>query len=605
MRATKYVLIAALASLLLAIVAAGQEKEFSTVIDKPESGYTINVGGTMDPENLEVTIENLGDTAVVNPRISVNGLYDWYDVKSLAAEITRDCKTDEEKALAIWWWIRYRTYQRAPLDDESALHPVRALNGYGYGICGHVAAWMKCLWAAAGVKGRVDELAGHTVSEAYYHGAWHELDGNVKVFYLDHDNRTIASLATLEHDKTLIERTIHPREMQPWFIGPDTPERNAEFVQYITTYKDNYEEHSYDGEIAKDYNMAMTLKPGERLVRWWTPKLGKFEGRDERAEAPLVYGNGQLIWEPDLTRVDLRPYLWVPEHHFPNTATRPQDGKSPAVHVGDLQDSSYPNPARFAIPIESPYPTVGGRFTCTLVKEGNSSFDAASIFFGTPNWGRGDLYEYRWGSGAQKVSLDLDSKILRAHSPYGYLIGFGIAASAHNKPATQTGIDAFRSETDLQVAPESLPALSLGKNTIRFRQQSNGKVRITYRWKEVVGRRPPGKVETPTSPRNGGEVSSLTPLLKWAPPSDIADADKVVDYQVMVSLRPDCRWPLSTTLHQNVGSPKTEWKVPSSFLNPGTTYYWRVRARNSRGDIGDWGPAFSFRTAANAGPTGK
>ena len=588
---------------LFATAAAGQEsaKEFSIAIDRPDSEYTINVGGSMDPENLEVTLENLGDTPVINPRLTVNGVYDWYDAKSLAAEITRDCHTDEEKALAIWSWIRYRTYQRAPQNDDSATNPVRALNGYGYGICGHVAAWMKCLWTAAGLQARVQELAGHTVSEAYYNGAWHELDGNVKVFYLDHDNRTIASLATLEHDKSLIERTIHPREMEPWFIGPDTPERNEEFIGYITSYKDNYEEHSYDAVIAKDYTMAMTLKPGEKLVRWWTPKLGKFEGRDTRAEIPQIYANGQLIWEPDLTRVDMRPYLWVPEHHFPNIATRREDGQRPAIHVADRQNPVYPNPATFAIPIASPYPIVGGRFTCTLVKEGNSGLDSAFISFGEPQWwSSSDLYEYRWGRGTQKVGLDLDSKLLRTHSNYRYSIGFGIGANADNHPATQTGIEAFRSETDLQVSPESLPALSLGRNTVRFRQQSNAKVRITYRWREINGRRPPGKVLATVNPGNGGEVASLAPLLAWAPPGEVEGSDRVVDYQVMVSLHSDCRWPLSTTLQQNVGSAKSDWKVPASFLNPGTTYYWKVRARNGRGDIGEWGTVFSFKTAADA-----
>ena len=159
---------------------------------------------------------------MVNPRMTINELFDWYDTKSMAAEITYGCHADEEKALAIWWWVGYRTYQRAP-NDESALHPVRALNGYGYGICGHVAAWMKCLWTAAGLKARVYELSGHTVSEVYYSGAWHLLDGNVKVFYLDRDNRTIASLATLEHDKELIERSIHPRELEPWLLVPIHP----------------------------------------------------------------------------------------------------------------------------------------------------------------------------------------------------------------------------------------------------------------------------------------------------------------------------------------------------------------------------------------------
>lgn len=586
-------------SWLFASAAGAQEgaKEFSVVIDKPEAQYTIDVSGTMDPENLEITIENLGDAPAVNPRVTVNGLYDWYDAKSLAAEITRGCSTDEERALAIWSWIRYRTYQRSPYDD-SALHPVRALNGYGYGICGNVAAWMKCLWTAAGLKARVQELWGHTVSEAYYNDSWHLLDGNVKVFYLDHDNRTIASLATLEHDRRLIERAIHPREMEPWFIGPDTPERNEEFVRFITSYKDNYEEHSYDQEIAKDYSMAMTLKPGEKLVRWWAPKLGKFEGRKVRPEAPQIYANGRLIWEPDLQRIDIRPYLSVPS--YGNVATRNQDGRFPSIHVADLQDELYTRPSVFSVPIISPYPVVGGRFSCTLVKEGGSRLDTASIFFGQPRWDSGDLYEYRWGNGLQTVGLDLDSNLMRSESIYGYTIGFAIRGNAENKPATQTGVDAFRSETDLQVSPESLPALSLGKNTIRFRQQSDAKVRITYRWREICGRRPPGKIQASVSPGDGGEVVSLAPLLEWAPPEKVEASGEVVDYQVMVSLRPDCRWPLSTTLHQNVGSAKRGWRVPAGFLNPGTTYFWKVRARNTRGDIGEWGTAFSFKTAAGA-----
>lgn len=574
-------------------------RQSSIVIDRSDAEYTIETGGTMDPQNLEITIENIGDTPLVNPRLTVNGLYDWYDAKTLAAEITRDCRTDEEKALAIWWWIRYRTFQRSPR-DESAVHPVRALNGYGYGICGHVAAWMKCLWTAAGLQARMQELWGHTVSEAYYNGAWHMLDGNVKVFYLDRDNRTIASLATLEHDKGLIERAVHPREMEPWYLGLDPPGRNEDFVRYITSYKDNYEEHGHDSEIAKNYSMAITLRPGEKLVRWWTPELGKFEGSQSRSELPLRFANGQLIWEPDLSRVDIRPFLSVPATG--NVATRKLDGKSPAIHVADLQDELYTRPSTFSIPIETPYPIVGGRFSCTLVKEGGSGLDNASIYFGRPRWESGDLYEYRWGQGPQTVRLDFDSKILASDSKRNYDIGFAIRGNSASTPATQTGIEAFRSETDLQVAPQSLPALSLGANKIHFRQDSPqpAKVRITYKWREIDGPRPPATVTKALVAAGGNEATSLAPVLRWAPASTAEPDGKVVDYQVMVSLRPDCRWPVSTTLHRNIDSDRTEWNVPEGFLNPGTTYYWKVRARDNHGHIGEWGPVFSFRTSENA-----
>jgi hypothetical protein len=236
---------------------------------------------------------------------------------------------------------------------------------------------------------------------------------------------------------------------------------------------------------------------------------------------------------------------------------------------------------------------------CTLVKQGNSALDSASIYFGQPGWCSGDLYEYRWGQGPEKVSVDLDAKLIGSRTKYEYAIGFSVRGNATHQPGTQTGVDAFRSETDLQVSPESLPALALGKNIVRFRQQSSGKVRITHTWKEVSDHHLPGRVVT-ASTDGASEVATLTPLLKWAAPADADSATRPVDYQVMVSLRSDCRWPLSTTLHRNVGSDKTEWKVPASFLNPGTRYYWKVRARNAAGDIGEWGSIFSFRTAAGA-----
>jgi hypothetical protein len=587
-----------LALLIAPLFAAEPEtKEFSIVIDKPQAQYTVNVGGAIDPQNLEIILENLGDTPIVNPRMTVNGLYDWYDVKSIVAEVTRDCRTDEERAMALWWWVLYKRFQRSPT-DRSALHPVRAMNGYGYGICGHTSAWMKCLWTAAGLKARVQEIWGHTVSEAYWDGAWHMLDGNVKVFYLDRNNRTIASLATLERDAGLIQRGIHPRD--PWFRGPDPPGRNQEFVRYIISHKDNYEEDSYDSEIAKNYTMAMALKPGEKLIRWWDPRLGKHERRDLRAKPPERYANGQLIWEPDLRRLDIRPYLSVP--HYGNLATRAEDSRTPAIHPADLQDSLYTRPSVFTIPITSPYPIVGGRFSCTLVKQSASNLDLVSVFFGRPGWEPGDLFNFRGDPGTRQLDFDLDSKIVKDGPQYGYGIGFALRGNAEAKPPTQAGLDGFRSVSDLQVSPHGLPALALGPNTVRFWSNSSGalKVRITHRWRENTDRRPPAVVASPAIPGDGEQIATLAPVLTWAPAAHPDPSAKVVDYQVLVSLRPDCRWPLSPTLYQNVGSEKPEWKLPPSFLNPGTTYYWKVRARDHRGDIGTWSRPFRFRTANDA-----
>ncbi|HUU29992.1 MAG TPA: transglutaminase domain-containing protein [archaeon] len=573
---------------------AGEVKTFSKVITGPEEEYVVEVGGTLDPENVEIVIENLGETPVADPRMTVNGLYDWYDVNSMVKEITAGCTTDEEKAMAIWEWVHWKRFQRSP-QDESSLHPVRAMNGYGYGICGHTAAWLKALWTAAGLEGRVQEIWGHTINEVYFNGAWHMLDGNVKVFYLGRDNRTIASLAELEKDGWLIERTIHPRD--PWVRQPDPPGRNEEFVRYIVSSKDNYLEHGYDSEIGKDYNMSYTLKPGEELIRWWGPELGKFEGRDKQALVPQRYANGRLVWEPDLEKIDVRDYLNVIE----NVTTRHRNGQDPAINIAELHDRNYTRPSRFTIPIQSAYPIVGGRFWCKLVKDPGGA--SASVFFGEPSWDRGNLYTFRWGSGAQDIEVDLDHNILQSAPCYNYDIGFTLKGNAESRKPAQAGVDWFKSVTDLQVSPHSLPALSRGRNVVRYRDSSRGaakKVRITHKWREIDDNHAPGRVTGAVSPKSSEEVNSLAPTLKWSQAKDEDAGDSAADYQVLVSLRPDCRWPVSMSLYRNVGSARSEWKVPESFLNPGTAYFWKVRARDSRGAVGEWGEIFSFKTSAKA-----
>ena len=88
-------------SFLPIVVISGQAREYSQIITVNDYTYEIEVGGSRNPVNETIVIENLGDSPLVNPRITVNGLYDWFDTESLAREVTRDCKTDEEKALEI------------------------------------------------------------------------------------------------------------------------------------------------------------------------------------------------------------------------------------------------------------------------------------------------------------------------------------------------------------------------------------------------------------------------------------------------------------------------------------------------------------------------
>ncbi len=322
--------------------------------------------------------------------------------------------------------------------------------------------------------------------------------------------------------------------------------------------------------------------------------LGKFEGAARDPLAPERYANGQLVWEPDLAQIDISGYLHVRE----NVTTRRQSGSGPAIQCAYLQDRRlYSRPSRFSIPIECPYPMVGGRAWLRLVKGGESG-ELAQVGFATSRWDAGsELYTWQWGSGVQDIELVLDHRLQGESALHAWALAFAIKGNAEADPPTQSGLDGLRLAVDLQVSPHSLPALSLGKNIIRYRDSSpaGAKLAITHRWIERGDNHAPAAVGKSTSPAS---FSSLAPALSWEPAADPDAGDSIRDYQVLVSARPDCRWPLSPSLWRNVGGPVAAWRVPESFLNPGATYYWKVRARDAQGAVGPWSQVFSFTTAA-------
>ena len=152
-------------------------KRYSTVITAGQKEYEISVNGTLQPKNLELILENIGDEIIINPKITINGKWDWRTVESIVNEIIKcsDAKTDEEKAMAIWEFVRDKRYHWQPPGDNIR-DPIIYLNVYGYGFCGHTARIMDIFAKVAGLKSRYWALSGHLITEIFFNGKWHILD---------------------------------------------------------------------------------------------------------------------------------------------------------------------------------------------------------------------------------------------------------------------------------------------------------------------------------------------------------------------------------------------------------------------------------------------
>ena len=273
----------ALASVLLAVFgclpsSADSLREHAEVIRAADHSFIIEVGGGLDPENIEIAIDNTGTLPVVNPRISANGRYNWYTLESLASEITAGCRTDEEKAWAIFRFVCRESYWWPHPKDLTAMNPVRHFNSYGYHICSMAAAHFTALCRAVGVQARIWEIYHHTVAEAFWDGAWHVMDADMGMWFLTDDNRTLASMANLQEHPEWVSRTYKPPRS---YIVPGTRERRVyrpeadptgeEMANWYATRENNYVAGHYDAWAFAPHSLNLTLRPGERLVRGWKP----------------------------------------------------------------------------------------------------------------------------------------------------------------------------------------------------------------------------------------------------------------------------------------------------------------------------------------------
>ena len=146
-----------------------------------------------------------------NVTITCDRAPDCSSLQSIVESITRGCKTDDQRVIAIYNFCRYDHYHHAYPTEPGGVSALKFINVYGWGLCGGQHTVMAALWEAAGYQWRYRGWSspGHTTVEVFYGGRWHYLDTFLK-FYCwmpdaqSPDGRTIASQEDIRANPALV-----------------------------------------------------------------------------------------------------------------------------------------------------------------------------------------------------------------------------------------------------------------------------------------------------------------------------------------------------------------------------------------------------------------
>ncbi len=584
-------------------------REHQELVQEKTHAYEIEFHGTVDgvmtrdpvaygafrqgwQPNRSLRIENLGQTDVVNPRVVVGGRRNWWTLEDVAREATQGYTSDADRARAVWEFLRRHRFHACTWDRECN-DLVKVLNVYGYTLCGNEAHLINDLWKAAGLTPRRGYPVGHVVCEVFYDGDYHLLDSDEHVICLERDNRTIASCAEVVRDHDLIKRT------HTYGIGRREDRKTDEFSASL---------YSYEGERKGDlgdntsHTMGLTLRPGESIEYRWDHvgkeySAGTVDPTDRRngdgqgslarwgAKAYEKLRNGRLCYRPNLASETAKRGVSAVDNAMFDT--------SAAV----IRQADPDKPATVEWLFASPYVFVGGTASAAIEPDKGGS---ANWAYSTDRktWTSLDSVS-RTSEGCLVASLDEIVSRPR-HPTYRFWLRLTLSGGTHVRE-----VDFAH---DIQTSALSLPELEVGASSVVYSDATPGErqVRVTHQWMERTAWHPPQAPAGAVSPGDGETVAGSQVRFEWQPAVD-PDGDAIVDYHFELSEHADMRWPLSpnfeklTSLTPTKGKP--QWTVPYvGLLNPDTTYYWHVRAKDAAGVWGPFSKTFQFRIRAPGVP---
>jgi len=281
---------------------------------------------------------------------------DCSSLKTIVDSVTRGCKTNDEKAIAIYNFMQLSHYHQGYPGEKGGLGALKEINVYGWSLCGGLHTIEAALWREMGWPWRYVGWSnpGHTTVEVEYDGRWHYFDAFLKFYTWMPDTRapggrTVAGEQDIKANPALVSdglefdraRGVYYHKgdrfenlggkanwRAPSFLGcGDTPDgiltgiRSSNRAGSPTGWAGlQFDSPGYDTDINLGPGYSLTLTwDAIKGAHWWNGRkyvpghgCGDKDYRNCPSIGPILepyirsggqrrsYANGTLLYAPDL-----------------------------------------------------------------------------------------------------------------------------------------------------------------------------------------------------------------------------------------------------------------------------------------------------------------
>ncbi len=437
-------------------------------------------------------------------KVTTDRSIDCSSVQSMARDLYRDCKSDQEKAIATWYFVRRVEFHWPHIPTWDSIDLV---NSYGMGLCGYQSTLYCQIANAGGLKARTMHPPSHVIAEAFYDDAWHMFDCQVG-WYAVNRNGAVASCAEMKADPSLVTDAVKEgRASKPYFQCRDNPAGGTNYAakastgrvvpppdnrliinlargQTLTRVWGNEDKPWYQLKDNRGFTSPRHTCTGGDIdindpVNWpyWKPyaQIASRDGETVRYGVRRYYGNGRLVYELDLAGESFTDGL--DKNGLAGVKAKYQDGKGP-----NLRPAEAGKEGSVTFAIDSPYIATDAWLDATALRKGEA--DVLAILARPGN--RGDWKEIYRADKTGKLDIEKLSLKDQAWEGHRFLVKFVLSAGAD---VADVGIERLKITTVFVNNMYALPYFMPGKNTVKVTAADGAdlkanKLTLEYVWEE-------------------------------------------------------------------------------------------------------------------------